>query len=85
MDGQIIGNKTRGLAVEREYISIFQLSDMISVPVGTLRNWLYRRVMPFSAYKINRQVRFKIQEIRDWMEYKGKEQRDENKEWMRNS
>ena len=83
MDNQPIRNKTSKFAIGREYISIFQLSEMISVPIGTLRNWCYKREMPFSTYKINRRlVRFKIQEVRDWMEYKGKEPRNENKEWM---
>lgn len=79
MNSQSLKNRGTKFTIEKEYISIFLLSEMISVPVGTLRNWLYRRVMPFSAYKINRQIRFKIQEIRDWMEHKGKEPRDENR------
>lgn len=76
MNNQLAKNKNTKFSVEREYITIFDLSNMISIPSGTLRNWLYRREMPFPVYKINRQVRFKIQEIRDWMESKGKELRN---------
>ena len=66
-----IENKKSG--IEKEYITIPELSEMLSIPEKTLRAWRYRREMPFQPYKVNRHVLFKKQEVKEWMETKGKE------------
>lgn len=62
--------------IEKEYITTFELSEMLSIPEKTLRGWRYRREMPFQVYKVNRHVLFKKQEVKEWMETKGKDMVD---------
>lgn len=46
--------------------SIAKLSEMLSIPEGTIRDWVYKRQIPFK--KIGRHVRFEPSEIRRWMD-----------------
>ena len=73
MNNQAIKTKSKKSNIEKEYITIPELSEMLSIPERTLRGWRYRREMPFQPYKVNRHVLFKKQEVKEWMETKGKE------------
>jgi len=42
-----------------------QLSERLNVPVNTLRDWVYKRKIPF--VKAGRLIRFKISEIERWL------------------
>ena len=48
-----------------EFMSTKQLSEQLSVAEGTIRDWVYRRRIPF--HKINGLVRFDVAEIRNWI------------------
>jgi excisionase family DNA binding protein len=48
------------------WVSAKKLSQMMDIPERTIRNWVYRREIPF--HRIRRLVRFNLREIKNWTE-----------------
>jgi excisionase family DNA binding protein len=51
---------------ENKYINIEQLADCLSISVFTLYSWVHQKKIPY--YKFGKAVRFKMQEINEWIE-----------------
>lgn len=50
--------------MERETVSVNTLSEMLDVKPRTIRDWVFKRRIPF--YKMNGLVRFDIKKVRAW-------------------
>lgn len=51
-----------------KFLDINELSELLSISKGTLYSWIHEGYIPH--YKINRLVRFKEDEIMEWLEKK---------------
>lgn len=49
--------------------SVGDLSNYLSTPVGTIRDWVFKRQIPF--YKVGRHIRFRPSDIEVWLENGG--------------
>ncbi len=55
--------------LENQLLTYKQLSKFLSVPVPTIRDWVYKRKIPFR--KLERLVRFDPLDIRKWLNERG--------------
>ena len=46
--------------------SIDRLAEYLDVPSATIRDWVYKRSVPF--VKVGRHVRFKPSDVEEWLE-----------------
>ncbi|OGQ48134.1 MAG: hypothetical protein A3I09_04490, partial [Deltaproteobacteria bacterium RIFCSPLOWO2_02_FULL_47_10] len=54
---------------DNQLMSIKSLSKYLDVPAGTIRDWIYKRQIPY--LKAGRLVRFNFSDIRLWLEHGG--------------
>lgn len=57
--------------LENQLLTIKQLSKYLSVSVPTIRDWVYKRQIPFA--KLGRLVRFDPLDIRKWLNERGRD------------
>ena len=48
-------------------LSIPELADYLSVPVGTIYRWRYARDGPV-GYRVGRHVRYRLSDVEHWLE-----------------
>ena len=48
------------------FLNIEELADYLNEPIGTIREWVARRKIPF--YKRGRRIQFKLEDIIKWDE-----------------
>lgn len=49
--------------------SVERLSEFLAVPAGTIRDWVFKRKIPF--VKAGRLVRFNPSDVHKWLENRG--------------
>lgn len=54
---------------DNQLISVKRLSEYLAVPVGTIRDWVFKRKIPF--VKAGRHVRFNPSDVHKWLEAGG--------------
>lgn len=59
------------LLLENQLLTIEQLSKYLSVPELTIRDWVYKRKIPFK--KLGRLVRFDPPDIQKWLNERGRD------------
>lgn len=52
----------------KPFLTITQLSDLLQVPVKTIRDWVYKRKIPFK--RVGRLIRFYEKDIMTWINRK---------------
>ncbi len=57
--------------IENQLLKYKQLSEFLDVPVPTLKDWVYKRKIPFK--KVGRHIRFDPLDIRKWLNERGKD------------
>jgi excisionase family DNA binding protein len=57
------------LLIENQLWSIERLAQYLDVPEATIRDWVYKRRVPF--VKVGRHVRFKPSDVDEWIEQGG--------------
>jgi excisionase family DNA binding protein len=62
MDGQHI---QQPIFDNQSWLTVNELSAQVNVPVPTLRDWVYKRTIPFT--KVGRLVRFHWPTIQKWL------------------
>lgn len=63
-----IGNNPSTLALifdNQHLVTIAQLSRALQIPEKTLRDWVYKRQIPF--LKVGKLIRFRVSEIESWI------------------
>lgn len=66
MDAEYITYRSAKLLFDNRLWDIKTTALMLSVPLGTLRDWVYKRRIPFK--KIGNLVRFDPRELRSWID-----------------
>lgn len=51
---------------DNQLLTVEKLSRFLDVPAATIRDWVYRRKIPFR--KVGRLVRFVMADISNWLE-----------------
>lgn len=51
--------------IDNRLLSIKRLSEYLDVPMMTIRDWIYKRQIPF--VKVGRHVRFKPSDVQRWL------------------
>jgi len=54
--------------MEKEYITLPELSEYMGRPISTLRHWIRKGHIPY--YKPEKHLYFRLSEIRAWIEMK---------------
>jgi len=52
--------------IDNQLWSVDRLAQYLDVPVATVRDWCYKRKIPF--IKAGRHVRFKFSDVEKWLE-----------------
>ena len=50
---------------DNQLLSITRLSEYLDVPIMTIRDWVYKRQIPF--VKVGRHVRFSPSDVQRWL------------------
>lgn len=66
MSDSVGNNQSSALVLFENFITITDLSLWLKVPQKTIRDWVYKRQIPFQ--KIGKHVRFVPSAIRTWIE-----------------
>ena len=56
--------------IDNQLWSIDRLAQYIDVSISTIRDWVYKRKIPF--VKLGRHIRFKPSDISDWIQKRRK-------------
>jgi len=63
--------KSPTLLIDNQLWSINRLAEYLSVPVATVRDWCYKRLIPF--VKVGRHIRFKPSDIEVWLKQRSQQ------------
>ncbi|MFH1446387.1 MAG: helix-turn-helix domain-containing protein [Chloroflexota bacterium] len=55
--------------IDNQLWSIDRLAEYLDVPAATVKDWVYKRQIPF--VKAGRHVRFKYSDVQKWLTEKG--------------
>jgi excisionase family DNA binding protein len=55
--------------IDNQLWSVDRLAQYLDVPVATIRDWCYKRKIPF--VKAGRSVRFKFSDVEKWLAIRG--------------
>jgi excisionase family DNA binding protein len=65
---RIIGRKTRGLRVEKPYLTVEEVADLLQVSVETVRGYINRKKNKLPAFKVGREWRVRKRDLDRWVE-----------------
>lgn len=63
--GVLAMNRETPSFIDNQLWSYTRLSEYLDVPIPTIRDWVYKRLIPF--IKVGRHVRFKPSDIQSWL------------------
>ena len=64
---RIIGRKIRGLAVEKPYLTVEEVADLLQVSVETVRGYINRKKNRLPAYRFGRDYRVKKEDYEEFL------------------
>jgi excisionase family DNA binding protein len=53
--------------VQKPYLTVEDIAQLLDVSVDTVRNWINRKKDPLPAYKVGRQWRIKREDFEEFM------------------
>lgn len=64
-DGLMLATQASATFIDNQLLSTEQLSEYLNVPTATIRDWCYKRKIPF--VKVGRHVRFRPSDVEKWL------------------
>jgi len=64
-EGIVLGGRKTAPLFDNQLWSITRLAQYFDVPIPTLRDWVYKRQIPF--VKVGRLVRFQPSDVQRWL------------------
>ena len=63
--------------MEKPYLTVEEIAEMLQVSIDTVRNWINRKCIPLPAFKIGREWRVERKDLDEFIQQRKNTQKDD--------
>jgi excisionase family DNA binding protein len=67
----------KGCVLEKPYLTVEEIAEMLQVSIDTVRNWINRKRNPLPAFKIGREWRVERKDLNEFIQQRKNIQKDD--------